>query len=77
MILQLNPVVPLLTPLGEGDALFFEDDGSEIYWTVVLQNTGAIVQFKNDRVRARRCYTAGRMVTDEEMKARITSAVTK
>lgn len=70
MILQLNPSIPLETPLGSGDAWFFEDDGQEIFWTVAIRDTGAIVQFKNEKVRARRCYTAGRCVTDSEMLAR-------
>ena len=67
MLLQLNPKMRLVTPLGRGWALFFEDDGEEMWWTVALDN-GAIVQFPNNKIRAVRCYTLGRGLTDAAMR---------
>lgn len=68
MIVQLHPVLALETPLGRGDAILYEDDGYEVYWTVVLSDTCAIVQFKNNEVRAARNYTARRGISHAEMR---------
>lgn len=65
-LLQLNPLIPLTTPLGKGDAVLVEDDGIELWWTIILCDTQAIVQFKNNQVRAARAY--GRGIATEEMK---------
>jgi len=68
MILQLQPRIRVETPLGAGLALFFEDDGEEIFWTVVLLSNRAIVQFRNDKIRAAACYTDGSGASDEAMR---------
>lgn len=59
MILQLQPRIRLETPLGAGLALFFEDDGYDLYWTVALFDSKAIVQFKNDKIRFGGSFTDG------------------
>ena len=40
MILQLNPTIPVITPLGRGDALFLIDYGQEVntVWVVSVDN---------------------------------------
>jgi hypothetical protein len=68
MILQLQPRIRLETPLGAGLALFFEDDGEDIYWTVIILSSRAIVQFRNDKIRAAPIYTDGSGPSDEAMR---------
>jgi hypothetical protein len=68
MILQLQPRIRVETPLGAGLALFFEDDGEEIYWTVALTGTRAIVQFLNNKIRIAPTYTDGTGPDDETMR---------
>lgn len=68
-ILQLNPALWLDTPLGPGRAILYTDDGDDFYWTVMLTESKAIVQFRNETVRAANSYTLGRGITDERMKA--------
>lgn len=68
MILQLQPCIRVETPLGAGLALFYEDDGQDIFWTVAVASSRAIVQFRNEKIRIARCYTAGLGVTDAEMR---------
>lgn len=68
MILQLQPRLRVETPLGAGLALFFEDDGEEIWWTVVILESRAIVQFRNEKILAAACYTDGSGPSDEGMR---------
>lgn len=68
MIVQLNPRLRVVTPLGPGLALFYEDDGVEIYWTVIDTATRAIVQHRNEKIRAAACYTDGTGPSDEGMR---------
>lgn len=68
MILQLQPRLRLETPLGPGLALFFEDDGEEIWWTVLLLQSRAIVQFKNEKIKGAPTYTDGSGPSDEDMR---------
>lgn len=68
MIVQLQPRIKVDTPLGAGLALFYEDDGQEIYWTVALFSTRAVVQFRNEKIKIAKCYTDGFGVTDVDMR---------
>ena len=71
---QLNPHLLMRTPLGTGYAKFLRHTGEDFYWTVFLTN-GAIVEFRNDRVKAHDSYTDGRWNRggdmDTEMKGLI------
>ena len=62
MILQLNPPLPLKTPKGEGFAHFLIDYGpeSDLYWTVLITQTGEIWTLANKEVRASKNITLGR-----------------
>jgi hypothetical protein len=68
VILQLSPALWVDTPLGRGKAIIYKDDGDDCYWTVVLKDTGAIVQFRNEKIRASANYTLGRRLRDEIMR---------
>lgn len=53
MITQLNPMIPMLTPKGEGYALMVIDYSQEhhLLWVVALDDTGEIWAFPNTEVR--------------------------
>ena len=61
-MLQLNPPLPLNTPKGEGFAHFVIDYGpeSDLYWTVLITETGEIWTYANKYVRGSRNITLGR-----------------
>jgi hypothetical protein len=66
-VLQLQELIQVKTPLGDGYAIILETGEQDNYWTVALQN-GAIVTFTQDRIRISNCYTLRRGISDEEMK---------
>lgn len=59
---QLNPPIPLNTPKGEGFAHLVIDYGpeSDLYWTVLIIETGEIWTYPNKYVRASKNITLGR-----------------
>jgi len=67
MMLQLNPVVPLLTPKGKGNAHFLIDNGIELHlqWVVFIDETGECWTFENPDIRIQNNITLGR--TDVKM----------
>lgn len=67
MILQLNELIPMKTPLGDGYAIMVEGGQHDYYWTIALEN-GAIVTFRQDQVRIANSYTHGRGISDKKMK---------
>lgn len=67
MALQLDEMIPVTTPLGDGYAIIFETGNNDNYWTVALEN-GALVTFTQDRIRVARDYTHRRGITDDQMK---------
>ena len=62
-MLQLNPPLPMNTPKGEGFAHIVIDYGpeSDLYWTVMITETGEIWTFSNRDVRASKNITLGRV----------------
>jgi hypothetical protein len=62
-MLQLNPPIPMNTPKGEGFAHILIDYGpeSDLYWTVLITETGEIWTYANRYVRASKNITLGRM----------------
>jgi hypothetical protein len=62
MMLQLNPPLPMNTPKGEGFAHILIDYGpeSDLYWTVLITETGEIWTYANRHVRASKNITLGR-----------------
>lgn len=73
-ILQLDPALWVETPLGLGLAVIYENDGNDFYWTVMLNKSKAIVQFRNEKIRAATSYTLGRGMTDARMRKIISRA---
>jgi len=61
-MLQLNPPLPMNTPKGQGFAHILIDYGpeSDLYWTVLITETGEIWTFANRCVRASKNITLGR-----------------
>jgi hypothetical protein len=61
-ILQLNPPIPLDTPLGKGLAHFLVDYGTEHHWLWVcfMDETGECWTFENTKIRAQHNPTFGR-----------------
>lgn len=61
-MLQLNPPIPMNTPKGEGFAHILLDYGpeSDLYWTVLITETGEIWTYANRYVRASKNITLGR-----------------
>jgi hypothetical protein len=55
------------TPLGMGYVWFVETESDDNWYTVILDN-GAVVTFKQSKIRVARSYTLGRGISDEEMK---------
>lgn len=62
-MLQLNPPIPMNTPKGEGFAHILLDYGpeSDLYWTVLITETGEIWTYANKYVRASKNITLGRV----------------
>jgi hypothetical protein len=62
MILQLNPIISMVTPKGHGYANFLIDSGEEgdVYWIVFLDNA-EIWTFRNREVTLSKNVTIGRV----------------
>ena len=67
MLIQLSESIQVETPLGRGYALFLESTSQDQYWTVGLDN-GAVVTFKQEKIRISKSYTQQRGITDEQMR---------
>lgn len=61
-MIQLNPPLPLNTPKGEGFAHLMLDYGpeSDLYWVVMITETGEIWTYANRYVRGSKNITLGR-----------------
>jgi hypothetical protein len=53
MFLEFNHPVPVITPLGEGYAIYVRDGGTfeNDIWAVVLENGGDIRHFRSDQLK--------------------------
>jgi len=63
-ILQLNPLLPMTTPKGDGYAWALLDYGAEhnLMWVVCIDATGEIWTFQNPQVRGQKNITMGRLM---------------
>ena len=61
-LLQLNPPIPVVTPMGDGIAHIIIDYTVEhsIHWVVFLETNGQCWTFPNEQIRAQRNITLGR-----------------
>ena len=57
MILQLNPTVRVLTPLGEAIAFFIQEQGQEIYFGVFQVASAENWWWENSLVRLMPCIS--------------------
>jgi hypothetical protein len=62
MIIQLNPVIPLVTPLGNGMAIMVMklSPDHHLTWIVIDDKTGAIFEWENPYVSGDKNITWGR-----------------
>ena len=65
MMLQLNPVIPVTTPKGDGEAWALIDYSSEhhLMWIVAIDETGEIWTFPNPKVRAQKNISMNRLLS--------------
>lgn len=66
---EFDDPIEVDTPLGRGRAILIFSSNHDNYWTVILSDSLAIVDFPQKKIRACRSYTAGLKMTDKEMKA--------
>ena len=62
-ILQLQPPIPVVTPMGDAIAHLVIDYSIEhsIHWVVFMEDTGQCWTLPNEKIRAQRNITLGRM----------------
>ena len=53
MIYEFNNPMPVVTPLGDGYAIYMRDGGSfeNDIWTIVLEDGGKILHFRTDQIK--------------------------
>ena len=53
MIYEFNNPMPVVTPLGDGYAIYMRDGGSfeNDVWTIVLEEGGKILHFRTDQIK--------------------------
>jgi len=69
MIIQLNPIIPMMTPKGEGMAHFMIDYSLEhdIYWVIFINATGECWTYNNKHIRLCKNITMDRLsITTKE-----------
>lgn len=71
MFHEFEDPIEVDTPLGRGRAILIFSSNHDNYWTVVLSDTLAIVDFPQKKIRACRNYTAGLNMSDAEMNRAI------
>lgn len=62
MIIQLNPPLPLISPIGKCLCHFMIDEGIEhhLKWVCIQDSTGEIWTWENTDIRAQKNITYGR-----------------
>jgi hypothetical protein len=69
MLLELANHLEVETPLGKGRAILLESKDNDYYWTVILEESCALVTFPQNRLKIRRNYSLGiGQFTVDEMK---------
>jgi hypothetical protein len=66
--------IPVVTALGKGHALFVETTSNDHFWTIALDDNGAIVTLRQQKVFLKRSYSRGCGLGDAEMRAIVESA---
>ena len=73
-VIQLQELIPVKTPIGDGYAIIFETGEHDNYWTVALEN-GAIVTFRQEEIKISRSYTHGRGISNDKMREIINDSI--
>lgn len=68
MIHEFTKLVEVETPLGRGKAIFMQSTDHDYFWTVILDDSCAIVTFRQHQLKAVRNYSLGWGMTDDDMK---------
>lgn len=63
MMLQLNPPLQVITPLGEAVAHFIESEADTVYFGVFQKETGENWWWENRLIRLMACLSDGRYET--------------
>ena len=66
--IELSEHIPVETPLGRGYAIMIEQCSHDVYWKVVLNDGGGVVDFTQDRIRVQSSYTHRRGISDQQMR---------
>lgn len=64
---ELTNMLEVDTPLGRGTAILIDDGNHDYYWTVVLNDSRAIVTFRQHQIKVTRNYSNGWGMSDEDM----------
>jgi hypothetical protein len=69
-ILQLDPPLPMTCPKGNGVCHFLIDYGIEenLYWVIMIDDSGEIWVFDNTKVRMQKNITIGRTLEEKNLK---------
>jgi len=60
VIIQLDPPLEMITPLGEAEAHFLESEGDRVFFGVFQKVSGENWWFENHLIRLAPCLTSGR-----------------
>lgn len=66
-LLELESLLEVETPLGRGKAFLIESSDHDYFWTVVLDDSCAIITFRQHQLKVVRNYSYGWGITDTEM----------
>lgn len=64
---ELKNLLEVETPFGRGKAFLIESADNDYYWTVILDDSCAIMTLRQNQITAVRNYTMGWGMTDKEM----------
>ncbi len=65
---ELTNTLEVETPLGRGKAILIESSDHDYFWTVILNDSCALVTFRQHQIKATRNYSMGWGMSDDDMK---------
>ena len=65
---EFHEPIAVKLEIGTGRAILIERTPHDYWWTVIMDDTQAIVTVAQNKIRAFRSYTHERGISDEEMK---------
>jgi hypothetical protein len=67
-MIELKELIPVVTPAGTGYAILVEGGPHDNYWTIVLDEGGGIITYRQQEIRVAKSYTYGRGITHAQMR---------